>query len=91
MSDDVTSIIQALKNSGIDIECGACMEIAFTGVTTNEHTCDVKNEMIVTVERCCTGNDPTCPTHGIAASNARQNEYWKRVGGHPDAGEADGE
>ena len=40
--------------------------------------------------KCCNGNDPACPTHGVAASNARQNEYWKRVGGHPDAGEVDG-
>lgn len=28
----------ALKNVGIDAECGACMEIFFTGCTTNEHT-----------------------------------------------------
>jgi hypothetical protein len=40
--------------------------------------------------RCCTGSDPACPTHGIAASNARQDAYWRRVGGHPDAGEVDG-
>jgi hypothetical protein len=39
---------------------------------------------------CCDGNDPACPRHGIAASNARQNDYWQRVGGHPDAGEVDG-
>ena len=38
---------------------------------------------------CCTGNDPACPTHGIAASNARQNDYWRSVGGHPDAGDVD--
>lgn len=25
---------------------------------------------------------PDCPKHGIAASNARQNRYWQRVGGH---------
>lgn len=31
--------IKALKNSGIDTTCGACMEIAFTGITTNAHTC----------------------------------------------------
>lgn len=23
-----------------------------------------------------------CPQHGIAASNSRQNDYWRRVGGH---------
>ena len=31
--------IAALKNSGIDIDCGACMEVAFTGVTMARHTC----------------------------------------------------
>jgi hypothetical protein len=31
--------LQALKNSGVDIECGACMETAFTGLTTSVHTC----------------------------------------------------
>lgn len=35
----VPYVLQALKNSGIDIDCGACMEVAFTGVTTNAHTC----------------------------------------------------
>lgn len=38
---------------------------------------------------CCTGNDPACPTHGVAASNARENDYWRRAGGHPDAGYVD--
>lgn len=28
--------------------------------------------------RCCDGNDPACPVHGVAASNARQNEFYKR-------------
>lgn len=32
--------------------------------------------------RCQHPNDPACPKHGIAASNARQNRYWQRVGGH---------
>ena len=30
-----------------------------------------------------------CPRHGIAASNARQNRYWQRVGGHPESWEYD--
>jgi hypothetical protein len=37
VTDDDT--VQALENVGVDISCGACMEIAFTGVTTNMHTC----------------------------------------------------
>lgn len=32
-------IVTALKNSGVDIMCGACMEVAFTSVSTNSHTC----------------------------------------------------
>lgn len=32
-------IIQLLKNVGMDTDCGACMEIAFTGITTADHTC----------------------------------------------------
>lgn len=35
----MNEVISALRNSGIDVECGACMEVAFTGVTTNAHTC----------------------------------------------------
>ena len=31
---------------------------------------------------CDTGRLEDCPRHGIAASNARQNRYWQRVGGH---------
>lgn len=27
--------------------------------------------------------------HDIGTANARQNDYWRRVGGHPDAGEMD--
>lgn len=29
---------------------------------------------------CCDGNDPACPIHGVAASNARQNEFLKNRG-----------
>jgi len=32
--------LAALRNSGVDVECGACMEVSFTGVTTNTHTCE---------------------------------------------------
>lgn len=31
--------LHALQNCGADTDCGACMEIAFTGATTNQHTC----------------------------------------------------
>ena len=34
--------ITALRNSGIDVTCGACMEVAYTGVTTNAHTCKLE-------------------------------------------------
>jgi hypothetical protein len=40
MSEKNTDLaIAALSNSGVDTSCGACMEVAFTGVTTNAHTC----------------------------------------------------
>lgn len=48
--------MQALRNSGIDVECGACMEIAFTGVTTNEHTCAGAERVRV----CRCGEYETC-------------------------------
>lgn len=38
----VPDTIRALKNYGADTKCGACMEVAFTGVTTNQHTCQSK-------------------------------------------------
>ena len=28
----------------------------------------------------CTGNDPACPVHGVAASNARENAFYQRGG-----------
>jgi hypothetical protein len=37
------------------------------------------------VDRCehCKGkSNPYCPAHGIGASNARRDRYWRRVGGH---------
>jgi hypothetical protein len=31
----------------------------------------------------CKGDiNPSCNWHGVAASNARQDAYWRRVGGH---------
>ncbi len=32
-------VISMLRNSGVDVDCGACMEVAFTGATTNVHSC----------------------------------------------------
>jgi hypothetical protein len=32
-------VLHVLHNSGVDTDCGACMEVAFTGVTTNQHIC----------------------------------------------------
>lgn len=44
-------VITALRNSGIDVECGACMEVAFTGATTNKHTCACRSVFAVTTLR----------------------------------------
>lgn len=35
----VALAVACLRNSGIDANCGACMEVAFTGVTMAQHTC----------------------------------------------------
>ena len=32
-------VFQILENIGYDVECAACVEIAFTGVTTDGHSC----------------------------------------------------
>jgi hypothetical protein len=39
-ADSEADITQALKNVGVDTTCGACMEIAFTGVTLTSHICE---------------------------------------------------
>lgn len=39
MTYTIEQVVQILTNSGIDTTCGACMEVAFTGTTTNVHTC----------------------------------------------------
>jgi hypothetical protein len=44
---EVKFALVCLRNSGIDTDCGACMEAAFTGITTNEHVC-----LTVTDARC---------------------------------------
>lgn len=33
------TVLSALSNCGIDTTCGACMEIAWTGVTSAQHSC----------------------------------------------------
>jgi hypothetical protein len=35
----LADVVKVLRNHGVDTECGACMEVAFTSVTTNAHTC----------------------------------------------------
>lgn len=52
--------LHTLRNSGIDTECGACMEVAFTGVTTAPHTCPGAGPQDITVQQ-----DAVC-SHGTA-------------------------
>ena len=33
-------VFQILRNLGHDVECGACMSVAFTGVNIHAHTCE---------------------------------------------------
>jgi hypothetical protein len=39
VTDRTAFVTQVLQNLGIDTRCGACMEVGFTGMTTNRHTC----------------------------------------------------
>jgi hypothetical protein len=41
---DVEFAIAALKNMGHDVECGACMAVAFTGSNFNAHTCEARRD-----------------------------------------------
>jgi hypothetical protein len=43
-------VLQILKNAGVDVTCGACMEVAFTGTTFSTHTCLALAESNVTKE-----------------------------------------
>lgn len=43
LTDATDLAIMMLKNAGVDVTCGACMEVAFTGMTTNQHTCKETN------------------------------------------------
>lgn len=45
--------------------------------------CDVGVRLLGESVSCatgCHGSDPDCPVHGVAAFNARQNEFYRR---HP--------
>lgn len=46
-NDCVALALACMKNMGIDTECGACMEIAFTGITQAKHTCKEKQDGII--------------------------------------------
>lgn len=35
----LADVLKILRNVGMDITCGACMEVAFCNVTTAQHTC----------------------------------------------------
>lgn len=49
---------------------------------TPEEVLELEREVEKRSCKCSTGRVEDCPQHGIAASNARQNRYWQRVGGH---------
>ena len=38
-----------LRNSGIDVKCGACMEVAFTGATAAPHTCAMPSSALAEI------------------------------------------
>lgn len=57
VTNNTDAIITALENSGIDVECGACMEVAFTGVTTNVHTCASVAQRVDEAITSCLGDE----------------------------------
>jgi hypothetical protein len=38
----IDEVMMMFRNLGLDVECGTCMSIAFTGYGTGEHTCQKK-------------------------------------------------
>ena len=76
------AVLMMLSNSGIDIECGACMEVAFTGVTTNQHTCsqhpilDQINELRATNARIAAYNTVAKAQRSDALAALRDLWFW---------------
>lgn len=46
-----TQVLQILENVRVDIRCGACCEIAFTGLTTNKHECKEGSKLVNSLKR----------------------------------------
>jgi hypothetical protein len=40
-------MLQALRNVGVDVKCGACIERAFTGATGHTHSCGLGDEVVM--------------------------------------------
>lgn len=64
-ADSTAAIVQALKNYGADVECGACMEIAFTGMTQAEHDCPGPREKVTVELASAVPAPPTYKDYGI--------------------------
>ena len=47
LTDD--EAIKAFENIGVDMTCGSCASIFFTGYTCYEHTCGKKSDVIIEV------------------------------------------
>lgn len=70
--------ILALKNMGIDVECGACMEIAFTGVTTNMHSCLAALHTAVPAQEVPRGNQHAAFDAAVQACPPAE-EDWQPI------------
>lgn len=79
----VPETLVALQNSGVDLSCGACMSIAFSGSTTSPHTC-VKPP--IPLELYCpmcgrkhvdTGEFATKPHHTHSCQNLGCGHTWR--------------
>lgn len=74
--DDTTS---ALKNVGIDVTCGACMEIAFTGVTTNAHECTSRIRLPVVLATVAADATKSCETCSNRCMDMEMDPYCAAV------------
>ncbi|MGH9966566.1 MAG: Lar family restriction alleviation protein [Pyrinomonadaceae bacterium] len=53
----VEEVLQILRNVCVDVECGACCEIAFTGITIHAHSCGAQISSVTRRDELRQGRD----------------------------------
>ena len=71
------AVLKALKNMGHDIECEACMSVAFTGTSTSVHTCKRAKYLTVT-----TGDGKMLSIDGIHKALEENREEFEGAADH---------